>query len=67
MQVIEAQRASILEPHDHLHIKQIRMFARSVPVHKNTVCRLGNRDSCVAQRALDNRAPTRRSGRSAGA
>jgi hypothetical protein len=24
MQVIEAQRASILEPHDHLHIKQIR-------------------------------------------
>ena len=24
MQVIEAQRASILEPHDHLHINQIR-------------------------------------------
>jgi hypothetical protein len=24
MQVIEAQRASILEPHDHLHISQIR-------------------------------------------
>ena len=25
MQVIEAQRASILEPHDHLHISQIRV------------------------------------------
>jgi len=24
MQVIEAQRASILEPHDHLHINQNR-------------------------------------------
>jgi hypothetical protein len=25
MQVIEAQRASILEPHDHLHINHERM------------------------------------------
>jgi len=25
MQVIEAQRASILVPHDHLHINQMRM------------------------------------------
>jgi hypothetical protein len=28
MQVIEAQRASILEPHDHLHISQSRVLAR---------------------------------------
>ena len=28
MQVIEAQRASILKPHDHLHISQIRDGAR---------------------------------------
>jgi hypothetical protein len=27
MQVIEAQRASILEPHDHLHINQMSAFA----------------------------------------
>jgi hypothetical protein len=27
MQVIEAQRASILEPHDHLHISHDRAFA----------------------------------------
>jgi len=26
MQVIEAQRASILEPHDHLHINHERDF-----------------------------------------
>jgi hypothetical protein len=26
MQVIEAQRASILEPHDHLHISHERTF-----------------------------------------
>jgi hypothetical protein len=26
MQVIEAQRASILEPHDHLHISQKSAF-----------------------------------------
>jgi hypothetical protein len=26
MQVIEAQRASILEPHDHLHINQCSAF-----------------------------------------
>ena len=26
MQVIEAQRASILVPHDHLHNNQLRMF-----------------------------------------
>jgi hypothetical protein len=30
MQVIEAQCASILEPHDHLHISQSRMLARGV-------------------------------------
>ena len=28
MQVIEAQRASILEPHDHLHISQMRASPR---------------------------------------
>jgi len=26
MEVIEALRSSILVPHDHLHIKQMRMF-----------------------------------------
>jgi hypothetical protein len=26
MQVIEARRASILEPHDHLHINHDRIF-----------------------------------------
>jgi hypothetical protein len=26
MEVIEALRTSILEPHDHLHINQMRMF-----------------------------------------
>jgi len=28
MEVIEALRTSILVPHDHLHIKHVRMFAR---------------------------------------
>jgi len=27
MQVIEAQRASVLVPHDHLHINQKRAFS----------------------------------------
>ena len=31
MQVIEAQRASILVPHDHRHINQIRAFGRGLP------------------------------------
>jgi hypothetical protein len=34
MQVIEAQRASILEPHDHLHINQIRTFTQREPLRK---------------------------------
>jgi hypothetical protein len=34
MQVIEAQRASILEPHDHLHINQISTFVTRAPMHK---------------------------------
>jgi len=29
MRVIEAQLASILEPRDHLHIKQIRVLNRA--------------------------------------
>jgi hypothetical protein len=37
MQVIEAQCTSILEPHDHLHIKQKRTFNPSAPVYKYTV------------------------------
>jgi hypothetical protein len=36
MQVIEAQRASILEPHDHLHISQIRIFAPNMAMYKYT-------------------------------
>ena len=31
MQVIEAQRASILEPHDHLHISQLSAFRLLLP------------------------------------
>jgi hypothetical protein len=30
MQVIEAQCASILEPHDHLHISQMSVFLISL-------------------------------------
>jgi len=37
MQVIEALCASILVPHDHLHINHVRTFARRAPMHKNTV------------------------------
>jgi hypothetical protein len=37
MQVIEAQRASILVPHDHLHINQMRTFTPSLMMHKYTV------------------------------
>jgi hypothetical protein len=43
MQVIEALRASILEPHDHLHISQMRTFTRSTPMHKHTVGYLARR------------------------
>jgi hypothetical protein len=40
MQVIEAQRASILEPHDHLHIKQMSMSwsRQAVMVHADSRC-----------------------------
>jgi hypothetical protein len=51
-------------PGAHL-IMQMRMVARSALTHKYTVgparAGLGNRDWHTAQRALDNRAPTRRS------
>jgi hypothetical protein len=37
MPVIEAQRASILVLYDHRHINQMRIFAPTGPLHKNTV------------------------------
>jgi hypothetical protein len=58
--VADTQPAAQCRPQTRTR-RQIRMFARSVPVHKHTACRLGNRHSRIAQRALDNRAPTRRS------
>jgi hypothetical protein len=39
MQVIEAQRASILEPHDHLHISQMQTFDPSAAMRKDTAGR----------------------------
>jgi hypothetical protein len=47
MQVIEAQCASILEPHDHLHISQIRTFWRAVGAHNYASSRAIGADIAV--------------------
>jgi hypothetical protein len=39
MEVTEALRTSILEPHDHLHINQVRALGRSV--HATQITRFG--------------------------
>jgi hypothetical protein len=33
MQVIQAQRASVLVPHDHIHINQKRLFTPRPSMH----------------------------------
>jgi hypothetical protein len=38
MQVIEAQRASITEPHDHLHISHVRSSPQSQEVPDGLIC-----------------------------
>jgi hypothetical protein len=62
--VIEAQCASILVPHDHLHINQMRAFAQGAALPKYTAWP----HACAAvaaiaevRKPIDNRAPTRRS------
>jgi hypothetical protein len=39
MEVTDALRTSILEPHDHLHINHVRAFGRSV--HATQITRFG--------------------------
>jgi hypothetical protein len=43
MEVIEALRTSILEPHEHLHINHVRASGRSV--HATQITRFGRNAS----------------------
>jgi hypothetical protein len=54
MPVIEAQCASILVPHDHRHINQLRTFTSSAVMYRYTA---------VARRSRDWRAGRRHEGR----
>jgi hypothetical protein len=64
--VIEAQRASILVPRDHLHVNQIRTVILWALLHKNTIGLLalghyqGAQAANYANVSVDNRTRTRR-------